>query len=137
MADQENERVADQWHLEMVQDGKVELAETILASDVVIHVGPQELRGHEGATGVAQAFKIAFPDVSISHHEALASGDQVAIRWSATGTHGGDYFGIPACNKWVSFVGIDWFHFRRGKIAELWIEYDNLGLTQQMQEMSS
>jgi len=136
MADQENVRVADQWHLEMVQDGKLELAEDILSSDVVIHVGAHEFRGRDGATGLAHALKVALPDMQITHHEALSSRDQVSIRWSATATHGGEYFGIPASNKRVSFEGIDWFHFQQGKIAEMWIEYDNLGVTQQMQESS-
>lgn len=132
MAEHDNEHHAHQWHLEIIQEGKLELGEHILTPDVVAHVNGQEFRGQDGARGLAEALKTAFPDVRITHHEALSSGDKVAVRWSATSTHGGDYFGIPASNKTISFEGIDWFHFRNGQIAEMWIEFDNLGLTQQM-----
>ena len=132
MAAHDDEAHAHQWHLEMIQEGKLDLAEHILTPDVIAHVNGQEFRGLDQARGLAQALKTAFPDVKITHHEALASDDKVSIRWSATSTHGGDYFGIPASNKTVSFEGIDWFHMRDGKISEMWIEYDNLGVTQQM-----
>jgi steroid delta-isomerase-like uncharacterized protein len=132
MTSRDNETPAHQWHLEMIQEGKLDLGERILTSDIVAHVNGQRFEGLEAAKGLAQALKTAFPDVHITHHDTLASGDKVAIRWSATGTHGGDYFGIPASNNTVSFEGIDWFRVSGGKISEMWIAFDNLGATQQM-----
>lgn len=132
MGNAEYERRAHQWHLEMVQEGRIDLADQVLTPDVVIHVVGQDFHGIDQAKQVAQAFKSAFPDVSITHHEVLVEGDRGAIRWAAAGTHGGDYFGVPASGNRVSFSGIDWFHFQDGKLSEIWIDYDNARVTQQM-----
>jgi steroid delta-isomerase-like uncharacterized protein len=132
ISDAENEQRAHQWHLEMVQEGKIDLADEVLTPDVTVHVVGQDFHGIDQAKQVAQAFKTAFPDVTITHHEVLVQGDRGVIRWSATGTHGGDYFGTPASGNTVSFSGIDWFHFQDGKLSEIWIDYDNAGVTRQM-----
>lgn len=136
MTDDANERAAHQWHLEMVQQGKVDLAEQVLDPDVVVHAGGQEFRGPEAATQLAQGLKAALPDMKITHHDVLSQGDQVAIRWTAIATHGGNYFGVPASGNAVNLTGIDWFRFKNGKISELWIEYDNALVLQQMGAMA-
>jgi predicted ester cyclase len=108
----------------------------IATPDVVIHANSLEVHGLDGARGLAVALKAAFPDVETTHHGPLSSGDRVAIRWSAEATHGGDYFGTPASGKRVRFEGLDLFHLRDGKIAEVWIEYDNAGVLQQMSALT-
>lgn len=132
MTPQETEAVAHRWHLEAIQEGQTALVDAIMTPDVVIHANSMEVRGVEGAKGLATAFKTAFPDVQITHHGALVEGERVAIRWSAEATHGGDYFGTPASGQRVRFEGLDLFHLRDGQIAECWIEYDNHGVLQQM-----
>lgn len=132
MTPQETEALTHRWHLEAIQEGQTALVDEIVTPDVVIHANSTEVRGRDGAKGLATALKTAFPDVQITHHETLVAGERVAIRWSAEATHGGDYFGTPASGKRVRFEGLDLFHVRDGKIAECWIEYDNLGVLQQM-----
>jgi steroid delta-isomerase-like uncharacterized protein len=131
MTPEETEAVAHRWHLEVVQAGKLEVADEILAPEVVVHANGQEVRGVDAAKQLASVFPIAFPDLDITHHEAIVAGDRVAIRWTADATHRGDYFGIPPTGQRIHFEGSDFFHFQEGKIAELWIAYDNLGQMQQ------
>lgn len=50
-------------------------------------------------------FLQAFPDLKIEVLGTLADGDEVAVRWSATGTHGGDGLGVPATGRRVRFRG--------------------------------
>ena len=64
--------------------------------------------------------------------EAMVTGNRVAIRWTSDGTHGGDYFGVPASGRQVHLEGLDLFHVQGDKISEIWIEYDNLAAMQQM-----
>ena len=132
MTSEQNEAVGHRWHLEVVQEGNTGLADQILNPDVLIHVNGQESRGVDAAKQLATALKTAFPDIRITHHEAIVSGDRVAIRWTSDQTHGGDYFGTPASGKRIQIEGLDLFHIRDGKIAEMWIEFDNLGILQQM-----
>ena len=126
MTPEETEAVAHRWHLEVVQASKLEVADEILTPDVVVHANGQEVRGIDAVKQFASALPGAFPDLKITHHESIVSGNRVAIRWSSAGTHQGDYYGFPASGQRLHFEGGDFFHFQDGKIAELWIAFDNL-----------
>lgn len=132
MAMDGNEATAHRWHLEAIQQGKPELVSEIMTPDVVVHVNGQEFRGTDQARALAQGLKTAFPEARITHHDAFAGGNRVAIRWSTDATHGGDYFGVPASGQPVHLEGLDWFEMRDGKIAQAWIAFDNLGVMQQI-----
>jgi steroid delta-isomerase-like uncharacterized protein len=132
MTDDQTEAVAHRWHLEMVQEGKLELAEQTLTPDVTIHANQQVFQGRDAAKQLAAGLKTAFPDIQIAHLETLVSGDSAAVRWTSDGSHQGDYFGVPPTGKRIHVEGMDLFHVRDGKIVEMWIEYDNLAVLQQM-----
>lgn len=132
MADNEQEKIAHRWHMEIVQEGKLDLADQLLTRDVVVHVGGQDFRGLDAVKQTAQALHASLPDVKFTHHEALANGDKAAIRWSLSGTHRGNYFGVPASGNTINSSGIDWFHFTGNQISEIWIDYDNASVLQQM-----
>ena len=132
MTPEETEALAHRWHMDLTQKGNLGVADEILTRDFVTHVNGQDMPGAEGAKQLATAIRTAFPDVRISHHEAIVSGNRVAIRWTSDGTHQGDYFGVPPTGKPIHVEGIDLFHIQDGKIAEVWIEFDNLSLMQQM-----
>ena len=73
-----------------------------------------------------------FPDLNWSIHEFIAKGDKVIARFTVTGTHSGDWQGIPASgNKFETSV-ITIFHMKDGKCVEVKEEYDSLGLMQQL-----
>ena len=114
-----------------MQAGKLEVADVILAPDVVVHANGQEVRGLDAAKHLASLFPLAFPELQITHHEAIVVGNRVAIRWTSDATDRGDYFGMAPSGQPIHFEGLDFFHFRDGKIAEIWIAYDNLGPFQQ------
>jgi predicted ester cyclase len=54
------------------------------------------------------------------------------IRWSSTGTHNGVFMGIPPTGKPTTVTGIDIFRIAGGKLVELWQNWDQLGLLQQI-----
>ena len=61
-----------------------------------------------------------------------AEGDMVAARWSAAGTHRGEFNGIPPTGRCANVSGMTIFRFEHGKLAEEWQIGDNLGLLQQL-----
>ena len=89
-------------------------------------------QGRDAAKQLAAGLKTAFPDIQLAHLETLVSGDSAAVRWTSDGSHQGDYFGVPPTGKRIHVEGMDLFHVRDGKIVEMWIEYDNLAVLQQM-----
>jgi predicted ester cyclase len=53
-------------------------------------------------------------------------------RWTFHGTLQGDFFGIPATGKGVTITGMGISRIENGKIVELWSNFDQLGLMQQL-----
>jgi steroid delta-isomerase-like uncharacterized protein len=78
------------------------------------------------------AFWSAFPDLSHKIENIVAEGDKVAVRVINTGTHKGEFLGIPPTNKKVSFVGVGFLTIRDDKIVEQWSVNDTMGLMQQI-----
>jgi steroid delta-isomerase-like uncharacterized protein len=86
----------------------------------------------ERAKQLYASFWSAFPDLTAKIEEIIAEGDKVAIRVINTGTHKGEFQGIPPTNKKVSFGGRDFVTLRDGKIAEQWAGTDMMELMQQI-----
>lgn len=74
----------------------------------------------------------AFPDKVYTIHDLIAEDNKVVARLSIEVTHAGDYMGIPATNKKISFTGIYIIRFENGKQIEWWLEADFTGLMQQL-----
>lgn len=127
-----NEALARRWHMEMFQEGKLDVADEILAPGFVWHMPDADVQGAEGTKELVTSFRTAFPDVAIAHEDTVAAGDKVAIRWTARATHQGEFQGVPATGKEIRMWGIDLFHLREGRIVEGWIDYDLLGVLRQM-----
>ncbi len=62
----------------------------------------------------------------------IAEGDQVVTRWSGRGTHTGDLPGIPATGKQTLVTGIQIDRIVNGKVVEDHVNWDTLGLLQQL-----
>ncbi len=62
----------------------------------------------------------------------MAEGDKVVTRWSARGTHEGELAGVGPTGNRVEITGITFSRIEGGKIAEEWINYDALGMMEQI-----
>jgi steroid delta-isomerase-like uncharacterized protein len=128
----ENEALAHRWHMEIFQEGNLDVADRIVAPGFVFHLPGEDVHGIEGTKQLAAEWNRGFPGASINHEDAFSSGDKVAIRWTAEGTHRGKFLGVAATGTKVNMHGIDIYRIQEGKIAEAWIEWDVLGVLQQM-----
>jgi steroid delta-isomerase-like uncharacterized protein len=93
---------------------------------------PDEARGPDGFAQTIELYRSAFPDLKFTLDEVFSDGDMVCTRWSTTGTHDGDLMGIPASGNRISGSGISIDRMSDGKVAESWVQWDNLGLMQQI-----
>jgi steroid delta-isomerase-like uncharacterized protein len=89
-------------------------------------------QGPQAVGQVVSMYRTAYPDTKMAIDDQIAQGDQVATRWTATGTHQGELFGIPATGKHVKVTGIFIDRVVDGKIVESWGEFDALGMMQQL-----
>lgn len=78
----------------------------------------------ESTKRLNQMTRTAFPDCHDTIDEMIAEGDKVVVRWTACGTHLGEWpapwGSIPPTGKPVTFSAIHIFRIANGKIVERW-----------------
>lgn len=80
-------------------------------------------------------FHTAFPDMKISAEIQAAEGDRVCSQWVIRGTHTGEMPGeppLPATGKSVEVTAQSIHRIADGKIAEAWVNFDSMGMMQQL-----
>lgn len=91
-----------------------------------------DIRSPEERVAFARALHIAFPDVNFSLEEVFADGDRVTYRFIMSGTHQGEWRGIPATGNKFEISGIGIWRIENGKVLEVREELDRLGRWQQL-----
>ena len=89
-------------------------------------------RGLEGAKLVHQRTLIGMPDYQTTIEDLIAEGDMVVARVTMTGTHTGDFYGIPPTGRRVDLTGIFIVRIANGKIMEHWGEEDGVKVLRQL-----
>ena len=74
------------------------------------------LAGRDALRGHIAYLRSAFTDLKFSVVRETAGDNMVALRWRLTGTHTGEFNGVPASGNAVDEYGIDMFEFWNGKI---------------------
>jgi steroid delta-isomerase-like uncharacterized protein len=77
-------------------------------------------------------FMVAFPDLHLEIDDLIAEKDKVVVSWRISGTHKGDFMGIPATAKKISFEGITIIQIASGKILDSYVRWDAFGLMRQL-----
>ena len=114
--------------------GTQEAERESLAPDFVAHMpGAPEPMNREAFIQFQGVILSAFPDFAPTLEDQIAEGDKVANRVVFhAGTHKGDFQGIPPTGKPVTITAITIDRVAGGKIVEHWIEFDALGMMQQL-----
>lgn len=103
--------------------------------DVVVHfprgLSPEPLQraAYEAVTG---QIRTAFPDLRHIVEEIAAEGDRVWLRGTNRGTHRGEFQGVAPTGNEVVFSVMTVNRVQQGKIAEMWLEVDMIGLMQRL-----
>jgi steroid delta-isomerase-like uncharacterized protein len=79
-----------------------------------------------------ERFLTAFPDLRLKIEDAVARDDRVALRLTLTGTHEGEFIGVPPTGRSVEFAAIAFFRLEGDRIAEEWFSGDVYGLQCQL-----
>ena len=122
---------------DLLNAGNVDGFGDLIADDFVEH---EETPGLEPTKeGVKQFFRMyraAFPDLRMEPQDVLVSGDKVVARVRGTGTHQGEFMGMPATGKSVDVQLIDIIRFGDDGLArEHWGVFDALKMMQQLGAM--
>jgi steroid delta-isomerase-like uncharacterized protein len=108
---------------------RLDLAEEFFHADSTSPSAPQ-FNGVEGVRTIGKIMFDAFPDFHMNIDIILAEGDRVVGRFTETGTHQGEFFGVPASGKKATWTEIGIFRVVDGKVKESWYETDMMTLMQ-------
>lgn len=88
----------------------------------------------EGVRRGCFSYFTAFPDLHSSLDELIAEGDRVFLRSTMTGTHDGEYKGIPATGRHIASESAEVFRVADGMFVGYWCLANVAGLMRQLTE---
>ena len=133
MSTEENKSIAHRF-LEGYNQQNVAIFEDVCAPECTIYDGfpATDHTVAQWTQGVSDVVFSALPDCRCTIHDTIATQDSVIVRYTFGGTHKDEFMDAPPTDKWVAAMGIDIYKIVDGKIQEVWISFDYLGLLQQL-----
>ena len=141
MATEENKAKLRRIYQECFNQGNLATADELVAPDLrdtspgippgVPTTGPDTLKS------IVSQLRSAFPDLQVTIDEMVAEGDMVVARTTVTGTHRGNFQGIPPTGQRVNWGCIDIAHVQGGQFVSHYGLQDGLGLFQQVGAISA
>ncbi len=110
----------------------LEAFDSLLTEDVVLVRDEEKAHGRDEFKAVVARLRRAFPDIRYRIDDAVLSGDRMALRWEARGTHQGEYLGVRPSGRAISYTGITLYELRDGRIARVWVSADLLSLLRRL-----
>jgi len=118
---------------EVINQGRYEAADELVEENFVeLDPLPGQRQGREGLKDVIRMIRTAFPDIHWVVEETIASEDKVVSRFKWTGTHRGEFLGIPATGRTITVPGVVIDRLSGGKMADSRILMDTLAMMQQL-----
>jgi predicted ester cyclase len=115
------------FYEELHNKGDLSKKDEIISPNYLVH----EYEGDRNEL-VIDELRQAFPDIRFDLINIVIDGDMAATNWVTTGTHKGVFKSIPVppTNNNGSIKGAHFLRFANGKIEEVWLHMDRLGLAQ-------
>ena len=122
------------WFEEIWNRRRLSAIEEFLTPESVGHTEAGDLRGVDEFKRFQADVLSAFPDLFITIEAIVADGDDVVIRWRASGCHSGDGLGVCATQQQVSFEGMTWHRYWDGMLMEGWNFWNHAAMVQRLRD---
>lgn len=118
--------------LEILNEGKIDVIDEVLAADYVEHSPFGYPATREGAKSFVRDFRSAVPDLKYTVNREISEGDFVVQHVTASGTLKGEFMGMPATGKSATWDEVHIVRVVGGRGVEHWGLVDQLGMLQQL-----
>jgi len=109
--------------------------EELIAEDATFHIRGQAFpTSAEDLQRIVSGWHETLADFHFEIEDMVVEGDRVAVRLTLSGVHQGSWQGIPATGKRICVTAMMFLRLVGGKVVEIWEDYDEYGLRQQLQE---
>lgn len=134
MSMQDNKAIVKRFIDESFNQRNFDAVQDLIAPDMIEHeampaVAPSGIEGMRMMTDMTLS---AFPDFKVIFQHLIAEEDKVVVSMIWTGTHEGEFMGIPATGNTFSMNVIDIFRVQDGKLVEHWGVTDMMAMMQQL-----
>ena len=124
MSEQDNKTIVESYYAEVLNGRNLDAVGNYFADERIV----------EGVRRGCFAYFEAFPDLHCALEELIAEGDRVFLRTTMTGTHDGEYKGIPPTGRHVASESAEVFRIADGKFVGYWCLANVAGLMRQLTE---
>lgn len=120
--------------IDFINTANPDLGRELVSSEARFFVPFQAepLIGLDGYMVILGMMRGGFPDIQWQVEESATEGGTIAIRFTMTGTHGGNFMGVPATGKPIRIQAMNFYHLVDGKIVEEFGQPDIMGLMMQI-----
>ena len=133
-ADVDNKAIVRRLYEEVWNKRKLEVVSEVISPSHALHapnisgssIGPEAYKRQ------ILLFLAGYSDLRFTIEDIIAEQDKVVACWTFSGTHEGDFMGVPATNRRVSVDGMTIHHIAGGKIMDSYSNWDALGMMQQL-----
>jgi steroid delta-isomerase-like uncharacterized protein len=127
---EKNVAIVRRW-VEELDKHNFEIIDEVVSPDIQFYY-PGTMMEFEAYKQYVYSVYEALPDLHHTIEDLFAKGDRVVLRATDSGTHLGEFMGVPPTGNQVTVTAIGIFRLEKGQIVEGWEEVDMLGLMQQM-----
>ncbi len=125
--------IAHKW-IDLWQGGDLSAFNEIHHPEFIDHSPSGRAQNRDGfRQGILNLYR-AFPDFTGQINDLVIdpTRGKVSIRWSAVGTHGEEFLGVPATGRRIHFAGIEIIEVRDHQVVARWGEWDGLDIKEQL-----
>ncbi|WP_242085188.1 nuclear transport factor 2 family protein [Aestuariivivens sediminis] len=119
------DRIINEANLDLINNAN-------FTEDITLVSSPENIVGIDDFKAYYSNFITGFSDVTFDIKAVFGQGENLVKHWHYTGTHTGDFFGIPATGKTVDLEGVTLVKMKDGKIAQEQDFMDNLVFMEQL-----
>jgi len=132
MSTEDNKTLVRRFYEDVFNQRNLALVDELCSTTHVFHNPPTTLHGREEFKQLLSVYLTAFPDARFTVEDEIAEGEKVTSRYTFRGTHQGELMGMPPTGKQVTVTGIIINRIAGGQSVEGWLNFDALGLLQQI-----
>jgi predicted ester cyclase len=125
----DNKALVIRFYEEVINHHRLDLIAELLAP-AFAHNG--ETRGASGQRQAVEALIAAMPDIRVETLAIIGEGDLVVVRQVWMGTQSGPLMGSGPSGRRLGFTSMAMLRIADGRIAEAWVNEDDLGLMRQL-----
>jgi steroid delta-isomerase-like uncharacterized protein len=106
-----------------------------LYSDDALRSDPNQSKPARGSQEIARyvaEVRAGYPDFKLEIKDKVFEENRLVTHWTCTGTHNGEFQGIPATGKRINISGLALARIENGKVAEEHVYFDRLTMLEQL-----